>query len=327
MPHRHVRPSPKVHVGHVQMTSLPVASRAKAVLIAALLATLLSVLVAFGRADNVDAATACDKYVSSGGSVQLLLDSLSSGQVGCLRSGTYSDPDGSLTIKKSGVTLTSAPDSRAVLNARIYVPEGVNLVTVSYLKINGTPDKANVLIRGDYTKWLNNEVTNAHRHDSCFLVGSNYNGQATASGTVIRNNSIHDCGKLPRTNLDHGIYVSDARDTAILDNHIYYNADRGVQLYPDAQGTLLEGNTINANGQGMVFDGSSSNNIVRANIISNSATYNVYAPNSGGRGNLVEHNCLWKPNGTSGVKPNSLVFTARNNVVANPDSPLCRSVL
>ncbi len=29
-----------------------------------------------------------------------------------------------------------------------------------------------------------------------------------ANGTVIENNNIHDCGTLPVTNNDHGIYVA-----------------------------------------------------------------------------------------------------------------------
>ena len=51
---------------------------------------------------------------------------------------------------------------------------------------------------------------------------------------MIEHNRIHDCGELPATNFDHGVYVAEARDTVIRDNWIYSNADRGVQLYPDA---------------------------------------------------------------------------------------------
>ena len=90
-----------------------------------------------------------------------------------------------------------------------------------------------------------------------------------STGTVIQNNRIHDCGRLPREKPHHGIYVSDARGTLIIDNRIYGNDDRGIQLYPSSQATLVAGNVINANGQGIVFDGSSSNNTVRNNVLSN----------------------------------------------------------
>jgi parallel beta-helix repeat protein len=294
---------------------------------------LLSLLVVFLSAaqDATAAETVCDKYATTSGSTQRLVDSLSPGQVGCLRGGTYTVGNGSLMIKKSGVTLRSAPGTRATLNARIYVPEGAHRVTVSNLTIKGTKGKVNVLIRGDYTKWLNNDITNGHRDgiSSCVLVGSDAHGNITATGTVIGGNSIHDCGEMPRTNHNHGIYVSDSRDARIIGNRIYSNADRGVQLDPDAQRTLVEGNTINGNAQGIVFSGRSSNNVVRSNVISNSYySHNVYAPPAArGSNNLVERNCLWARGGGSGIKSVPSVFTARNNVVAIPGSALCRSVL
>ena len=41
----------------------------------------------------------------------------------------------------------------------------------------------------------------------------------------------------------------------IRDNWIYDNADRGVQLYPDADGTVVTGNVIDGNGEGVIFGG------------------------------------------------------------------------
>ena len=62
-------------------------------------------------------------------------------------------------------------------------------------------------------------------------------------------------GPLPSTNKDHGIYVTNAKDTVIRDNWIYDNVDRGIQLYPDAQHTRITGNVIDGNGEGVVFSG------------------------------------------------------------------------
>ena len=323
MPYRSIRPHERAVIADtVHGRSQPKARWPWSALLIALTMLLAALVALLAVQDVADGADTCDKYAAPGsGSAQNLVDSLSSGQVGCLRGGTYTDGDGTLTLKKAGITLQSAPNELATLKARIYLPEGVNQVTVDGLRIEGTPGKANVLVRANYTKLLNNEVTNGHRPESCVLVGSNSNGQATATGTEIRGNFIHNCGELPRTNLNHGIYVSDSRDAKIVDNLIYDNADRGVQLYPDAQNTLVEGNVINNNGQGMVFDGSSSNNTVRGNVISYPVvSYNVYAPRAAyGSGNLVESNCLWTPGGSSGVNPNAAVFTARSNVVANPN--------
>ena len=72
---------------------------------------------------------------------------------------------------------------------------------------------------------------------------------------VIRRNRIHDCGELPSTNKNHGIYVSEAKRTMIRDNWIYDNADRGIQLYHDADRSRVIGNVIYHNGDGIVING------------------------------------------------------------------------
>ena len=111
----------------------------------------------------------------------------------------------------------------------------------------------------------------------------------------------------------------------ITNNFIYDNADRGIQLYPDAQGSTIANNVIDGNGEGIIFSGdsglASSNNVVRRNVISNSRVrYNVESwwPNGNpvGTGNLASDNCLW--NGTQGNVADQVGFTASNNVVANP---------
>ena len=44
-------------------------------------------------------------------------------------------------------------------------------------------------------------------------------------------------------------------DTIVRDNWIYDNTDRGIQLYPDADGSTITGNVIDSNGEGIVFAG------------------------------------------------------------------------
>ena len=58
---------------------------------------------------------------------------------------------------------------------------------------------------------------------------------------------------LPANNHEHGIYVEASDGAQIVDNWIYDNADRGVQLFPDAQGTYVARNVIDRNGQGVIF--------------------------------------------------------------------------
>ena len=56
---------------------------------------------------------------------------------------------------------------------------------------------------------------------------------------IVAPTAIHDCGRLPATNRHNGISVTYATGTRIAANWIYDNADRGVQLYPDADDTRV----------------------------------------------------------------------------------------
>ena len=83
------------------------------------------------------------------------------------------------------------------------------------------------------------DITN-HHTGICMSLGS-LDTYGRADRAMIRDNHIHDCGRMPATNYDHGIYVAAADDVVIRDNFIYDNADRGIQLYPDAQDTRVAG--------------------------------------------------------------------------------------
>ena len=111
----------------------------------------------------------------------------------------------------------------------------------------------------------------------------------------------------------------------ITNNYIYDNADRGIQLYPDAQGTKIANNVIDGNGEGVLFSGdsglASSNNVVTRNIVSNATVrYNVEswwpAGNPVGTGNVASDNCVW--NGAQGNVADEVGFSASGNKAANP---------
>ena len=62
----------------------------------------------------------------------------------------------------------------------------------------------------------------------------------------------------PVTGHDHGIYVEGANGVRITNNLIYDNADYGIHLYPDAEGTYVARNVIDGNGGGVIFAGEDS---------------------------------------------------------------------
>jgi parallel beta-helix repeat protein len=254
--------------------------------------------------------------------VSALAASLEPGERGCLLPGVHTED---VRIDRGGrpgapITLTSAGE-RAVLRGRLVVTDTADDVVVSGLLLDGRNPGAlpSPTVNGDRVVFEDNEVTN-HGTAICFNLGHETFGVAV--GTVLRRNDVHDCGRRPTTNYDHGIYVAAARDTLIEGNRIHRNADRGIQLYPDAQRTRITGNVIDRNGTGVIFSGdtdtASSDNTVVDNVITNSTRTNVEAfwEADQGTGNLVERNCLWPP-GPRNIAP-PVGFVERDNVVADP---------
>ena len=253
--------------------------------------------VAIGASPS-SAAGPCDEVASPGpGAAQDLVDALSPGQTGCLRAGLY---EGNVRVSKPNITLTRYAAEKATVKGRFYVPEGADGVTVEGLYLDGTNPGGlpSPTIDADGVTFRRNDVTNYHR-SICFALGHPDWGRA--DNTTIELNRVHDCGRLPATNHDHGIYVATATNTLIRGNWIYDNSDYGVHLYPDAQKTTVTGNVIDGNGEGLTFSGeyglASNDNLVEGNVITNSRVRNNveswYPPgNPIGRNNLVRDNCV-----------------------------------
>jgi parallel beta-helix repeat protein len=154
-------------------------------------------------------------------------------------------------------------------------------------------------INGNRVRILNNDITTNHA-GICVLLGS-IRGYGTAEDTVIDANRIHNCGVLPANNHQHGLYIESARRSLITNNVIVNNADRGIQMYPDARSSWIARNVIHANGQGIIFSGAegyaSSGNTVVDNIITGSklrSNLEHYWPSNNpvGTGNSAERNCV-----------------------------------
>jgi hypothetical protein len=287
---------------------------------------------------NSPAATSCDKVAGPSGfdsaagsaaspyrTAQKLVDSLQPGQTGCLRAGLYEQ---NVTMSGGGssgspVTLSSYPGERATVRGRFRVKDSANFVTVESLDLDGrnSDNLPSPSVYGDDVTFKDNDVTNYHYTAICFLLGSDTYGRARR--TNIERNRIHDCGRLPAQNHEHGIYIEASDDVRVIDNWIYDNADRGVQMFPDAQRTYIARNVIDGNGQGIIFSRQSAGNIVEHNVISNSVLrWNVEDWELSGAGNVARLNCVWTTRTDSygrqgGVKVDP-AFTAEQNLIADP---------
>jgi len=264
--------------------------------------------------------------------VQRLVDALRPGEVGCLFPGTYS---GSVSIHRGGrpgkpIVLTSA-SRRARVQGTFWVADDADNVVVTRLRLDGstTGGQPSPQINGDRVVFRDNDVSNDHT-GICFIVGGDFADYGLAYGTVIASNRIHDCGRLPRTNHDHGIYVEGSRGARIVRNVIYDNADWGVHLYPEADRTYVAHNIIDGNGGGIIVAGekageeytqahSSDHNLIELNVITNSSTaHNLETWWGGPVGveNQARRNCVW--NGRGGNVGDHEGLTISGTVVAEP---------
>jgi parallel beta-helix repeat protein len=249
------------------------------------------------------------------------VNSLAPRQTGCLRAGVYVED---VTVRTSHIVLRAYPGEHARLVGRLRFRPSSGDDVITHLTLDGrnTAGLPSPTVNGSAIRFVEDEVTNLNTH-ICFVIGSS---GGRASATVIERSRIHNCGQLPRRNKQHGIYVENAEGTRIVGNLIYENADRGIQLYPNAQHTLVERNVIDGNGTGIIFSGgdgvASNDNIVQYNIISNSrvrADIESWYPSGAplGVGNVVRNNCLFGGR-TGTIAQGDGGFTATANVVANP---------
>jgi hypothetical protein len=208
---------------------------------------------------------------------------------------------GDVVVRRGGtadapITLRSVPPRSATIRGQLRIADGADFVRVSDLVLAGTEviDRPSPLVNGDDARFARNDVSNPG--DSCFVLGDKVWG--VAERTVIAGNRIHHCG-ISGTNKDHGVYVRQALDTVVRRNVIERNPDRGVQLYPNADRTLVKGNLIDRNGEGVIFSGdavdTSDDNLVTRNIITRSLLrwdVESYWWRARGRGNVVRENCI-----------------------------------
>ena len=285
----------------------------------------------------------CDRYASAAGSDSApgsktspfrtalkLANSLRPGKTGCFRAGTYSFSQ--LNVKKPNITLAPYDSEAVTLGGEIKVLPGGHGTVIEEMTLNGHGGKNELgpRIYADGVVLRDNEITNQHT-GTCVQVGP-YRSQAAPRGVKIVGNRIHDCGRLPATNHEHGIYLAAARNATISRNWIYNNADRGIQLYPDGDGTRVTGNVVDSNGHGINFGGDGStcsdNNTVSGNVIANSKIrWNAYSGSqgSGCSGNVLRRNCVFasnsedRYNANGGIETPSKSFSAKNNLIAAPE--------
>ena len=296
------------------------------------IAVLLATAVALPAAPAA-AAAPCDKVVAPNGSDSAagtaeapyatpgkLVGSLAPGQTGCVRGKVTGDA----WIKADGATLTSEPGQRGGIVGEVVVDPEAERVTVSDLELRkGDFEYPSPVVLGDDATLRNNDISSDGR-GICLLLGAKgHHSNARADRTLITGNRIHGCGT--SNNHQHGIYIEHAADTRIIGNEIFDNADRGIQLYPDAQRTEIAGNVIDGNGQNVIISGAmgsaSSGTRIHHNVITNptirASVESWFESGSPvGQDNVVERNCIF--GGRAQIDLSGGGFVARENLNEDP---------
>jgi hypothetical protein len=318
----------------------------------------------------------CDRFASPSGNdgasgtttdpyrtAERLVNALEPGETGCLEAGaTFTEPDFEINVRAEGersapVTLRTAPGGRrAVVEGRLWVQASAHDVVFTDLTLNGVNPLARLrgqvralpspTVNGSRITFYDAEVTN-NRTAICFAVGSVL-GYGIAEDVQIRGSRIHDCGQFDGGDALKGqaINLEASRRAVVVGNLIYDNADRGVLIYPDAQGSVVAGNVIDGNGIGISFGGETApagwiypagtrvypnDNAVERNVITNSRLDYVYEHwNVDGyypwypdppepQDNVLRENCLFHAGGAGrNVQDPRVGFSADGSNVIQP---------
>jgi hypothetical protein len=297
-------------------------------------------VTAFCACSTTDAtADTCDRVAAPNGSdgaqgttrspyrtAQRLVNSLSAGQTGCLRQGTYTQSR--VTFDRGGrsgapITLASYPGERARLAGIVTIPSGSDFVRISRLDIDGAGIiNATLIVTAFDVVIEDSDITNRNQGTQCVILGGN--GWGGPSGrVVIQRNRIHNCGRLSTGDQEHGIYFENTVDTRVVDNQFWGAAGFALHIYPNARRSVIAHNVIDGNRYGVIVAGNdafaSSGNTIAQNVITNtSADYNLRAwwENGVGTDNVAIGNCVH--NGFRGDVLAEAGLSVTGTVVADP---------
>ena len=328
-------------------------------------------------ATSVAAGPTCNRWASVTGSddnpgskdapvrtLKELVARLSPGQTGCLKAdqtfgGAPDLPYGDLSIigndggtQTKPIVIRSSPAGRASYRGQIWLKESAHDLVFRNINFRGTkniPKGTHLIVDGNRIHFRRNNITSPE--GICIDVGDldaygTDKPSVRSNGFRLVRNRIHDCGSAAQLSSSdsgvHGVYLVNTIDARIVDNFIFDNRNRGLQLWPNADATTVRYNTFDGNGSNINIGSCwqdfcsaarfSENTLIENNVISNSKllsntnenvppgdTHQIVGnfPNDGERhGNLVASNCIHQANPSKNF--GGYGYSRRDNLFARP---------
>ena len=304
---------------------------------AGVVALIATALAAGPVAQGTSRTAGCDRFASPRGSdrgrhrgrqsrpfrsVRRLARSLRRGQTGCLYPGSYRHGT-PVRLRRPRTTLRGLAGGAVRVDGAIWVEGTARGASLSKLRLTASDPTYDIPLKvlADDVRVTRNAITGS-ASSICVLVGSH----RLAHRTRIERNRISRCGSVGK--FDHLIYLQQTRQARVRDNLLTANAGGwAVHMYPDADQTVVERNTIDGNQGGVIFAGdgtgaTSDGNVVRLNVITfSSPRWNIegsWSEGPAGRGNLAYDNCLFTegPDAPAGIAERIGFSAERNTVVA-----------
>ncbi len=247
----------------------------------------------------------CQVTVNAGQSIQKAVDNAKSGQIVCVRAGTYHER---VEIKpsKSGITLMAFPGERPIIDGKGTLPAatstnqylGLVHITGSNVIVDGF-DVRNSAIRGvavhqpstSNTPQVNvtvrNMIVSGSKDIGIALKGIN---GIQPRNILIASNVVFDNNRkfLNGTIAGAGVSFVDVKDSTARGNHVYHNHGEGFNVGRWTSGITVEDNVIYDNERVNLYLVRTVNPLIQRNLVfcSDDPAYwsgsgNLYRPGSG----------------------------------------------
>ena len=254
-------------------------------------------------------AEGCSRIVAAGGSVQAAVDASTSGNVICLRGGTYT----AFTVAKSGLTISSYPGETATIRGQTLV-RGVSSGTIRNLSLTGATSTFQAGLRVDSSSGVK---VSGNRMAGNSLGLFLFNARAA----LVENNVVTDNA--------YGIEVHGATDGTIIrsnrvdENDRYLDSARsagGINFHKTSGGIIVSDNTFFGNNEVAIEIYAASNITLTRNSMTGSNDLIETGTESGlPCDNLrIVRNVGWNSSiGTGGEERGFYLRCASNSIVAH----------